>query len=704
MCFKITVLFAVITISCLSKQAWGVKPTLEEMSASKKWIMENLGPEASVLPFSFKYGDQSSANLLKNWKTEHSQKRLDKNRTEQTLRFTDRDTGLEVRAEAIVYNDFPAVEWVLYFKNTGKSDTPILENILPLDTSISVSNSKPILHYSKGALCCIDDFAPVEQTLEPKSRVHLQPGGGRSSSEVLPFFNIELGSEGVVMAIGWTGEWAVDFSRDEEDNLQMHAGMALTHLKLHPAEEIRTPRILMLSWQGERIRGNNMLRRFILAHHRPVPNGKPLTLPIILGSWGGTAVTEHLKNIQRVIEHDLPIECYWIDAEWFGQGSWWNQAGNWHIKDDLYPQGFEPISNLLHQSGRQFLLWFEPHRVCKGTPWYNEFKERSNWLLELGNGEDSYKQWKNGGWPVPHEDSKWVIYESRRSQMNEGELLFNIGKEEAREFLTDFISEKIEEFGLDWYREDANIAPLEYWRHADKPDRQGITEIRYIEGLYEFWDELLQRHPHLRIDNCASGGRRIDLESISRSAALHRTDWAHDSIHAQCHSYGLFYWVPLHMAGRGAVLKKGNEYEFRSVMTAGLKVRLWKQNESNSAQKGQEAKKLLKQYISIKKFYYGDYYPLTQYSKGKDIWMAYQLHLPDSNEGIVVVLKRHLSSRTSALFQLNALERDASYQVTNLDTEQSKTITGGELIDTGLEVQLMNKPDSSLIHYLHMEK
>lgn len=188
-----------------------VQPMAEEMASLKKWIMENFWPEASVPPFSFKYGGQSSADLLKTWKTEHSLKNLDENRTEDTLKFTDPDTGLEVRVEAIVYSDFPAVEWVLYLKNTGTSDTPILENILPLDIHTSVSNSNPILHYAKGALCCIDDFAPVKKILGPKAHIHLQPGGGRSSSEVTPFFNIESGSNGVVLSIGWTGEWAGHF-------------------------------------------------------------------------------------------------------------------------------------------------------------------------------------------------------------------------------------------------------------------------------------------------------------------------------------------------------------------------------------------------------------------------------------------------------------------------------------------------------------
>ncbi len=92
--------------------------------------------------------------------------------------------------------------------------------------------------------------------------------------------------------------------------------------------------------------------------------------------------------------------------------------------------------------------------------------------------------------------------------------LLNLGNDDVRQFLTDFVAERIEQYGLDWYREDFNIAPLEYWQEADAPDRVGISEIRFVTNLYAMWDELLARFPHLAIDNCASGGRRIDLETI----------------------------------------------------------------------------------------------------------------------------------------------------------------------------------------------
>ena len=98
-------------------------------------------------------------------------------------------------------------------------------------------------------------------------------------------------------------------------------------------------------------------------------------------------------------------------------------------------------------------------------------------------------------------------------------FLFNLGNPEACRWMSRYIGDFIEQNGIDYYRQDFNIEPEGFWYANDKPGRQGICEIRYIEGLYAFWDYLLQRFPHLLIDNCASGGRRLDLETTSRSAA-----------------------------------------------------------------------------------------------------------------------------------------------------------------------------------------
>jgi alpha-galactosidase len=636
------------------------------------------GPSNPQGPCSFIYGSRKSSELLKGWKHAVHTWTSASSRREVTATWTDPKSGLEVRIEGVRFPDFPALEWVLHFKNAGTAETPILESVWPLEfrpTDAAEAGKNIVLHYAKGSLCCIDDFAPVEKALTPGTEVHLQPGGGRSSSEVLPFFSVDGGGGGVIVGIGWTGQWSATFGRDKENRFYARAGMATTHLRLRPGEEIRTPRMLALFWQGDRMRGQNLLRRFLLAHHRPTPGGKPLVLPVLVGSWGGSPATEHLKTIERIKHHNLPIELYWIDAEWFGQAPWFRSAGNWEVRKDLYAQGFRAISDPLHASGRKLLLWFEPQRVCPGTPWA-KLKDRPGWLLDLKQGEPAYKQ-RNMSWGVPHEDPRWILWESRRSQIVEGDMLWNMGEPAARQFLTDWLSERIKEFGLDWYREDFNVAPLEYWQGADPPDRRGITEIRYVTGLYAMWDELLRRHPHLAIDNCASGGRRIDLETIGRATALWRTDWPADAIHRQCHTLGLMPWVPLHMS-------------------EGVELKLPPQDDEKSMR---EAKALIEQYLAIQKYYYGDFYPLTPYSQSPDAWMAYQLDLPESGEGLLVVLKRPKSAVKSQRLRLFGLDRGAAYEVTNLDSSQSQKIGGNVLTDQGLEVMLAGQPDSALVRY-----
>ncbi len=680
-----------------------------EMAAAGRWAVtlgakstgESAATEglAAMKPmgelFSFTYGERPSAEFLAQWKQTSDSSTGADGKTIFTKTFTDPATGLEVRAEAVVFADFPAVEWVMHFKNTGMEDSPILENVLPLDSELSVAGRPglPVLRYAKGALCSSDDFAPVEKAFEPGAAIHLQPGGGRSSSEVMPFFNLDLGGAGMILGVGWSGEWAASFTRDADDRMRIESGMAKTHLKLHPGEEIRTPRMLALFWQGEPVRGNNLLRRFLLAHHRPQQEGTPLVLPVLLTAWGGRPVADHLKTIERIEKRGLPIGMYWIDAEWFGGTPWWKHPGNWAVRKDLYPQGLRAVSDPLHRAGKKLLLWFEPQRVCRGTEWAS-FLDRPGWLLELKGGTPEYKQ-HNMDWKVPHEDPRWVQWESRRSQIQENDMLWNMGEPAARRFLTEWLSDRIDEFGLDWYREDFNIAPYEYWQEADTPDRVGMTEIRFIEGLYAMWDELLQRHPGLAIDNCASGGRRIDLETIGRATALWRTDYPDSARVIQGHTFGLLSWVPLNMSD-GAVMAEGNAYEWRSVMTAGLNVKLPEKDDEKTAA---AAKAQIEQYLSIQKYFYGDYYPLTKYSQAKDVWMAYQLDLPERGEGLLVVLKRPESKEGKITLKLKGLEGGASYEVANLDTEERRNLSGRSLMSEGFEVELAKQPDSALIRY-----
>jgi alpha-galactosidase len=660
-------LMLIVNSPCLIQ---AVTPSPGEFALCRHWLEQvagDAGADINRYGFSFRYGGVASGQLLTNWARQTTAIRRDTQRTQHTVIYRDPVTGLEIRGEAAVFSDFPAVEWVVHFRNTAATNTPLLESIQALDTALPVPHSgQTTLRWAKGAVASFDDFAPQEFNLKPGAHLRLQPGGGRSASQVLPFFNLEGAAGGVVAAIGWSGEWAAEFGGGTQGAPRLKAGMAGTRLTLHPGESIRTPRVLLLFYQGDQWRGQNLLRQFILVHHRPQLAGRPMVAPITCGNWGGTRAEVHLDNIRKIIQEKLPIDYYWIDAEWYGQpgGSWPVNVGHWAVKRDLYPVGFKPLSDALRKTGRELMLWFEPERVYKTTPWR---REHPDWLMDMGR------------------DS----------------LLWNLGRPEARQFMENFISDRVEEFGLGCYRQDFNLDPLPYWQAADAPDRQGMTEIRYIEGLYAFWDQLLERHPSLIIDNCASGGRRIDLETIGRATPFWRTDGPRDAIAHQCHSYGLMAWVPLSATSQD---RAGDDYEFRSSMGSSLCLNWWVSGDVPAEKIPANfsfawARKTLTQYLELRKFYYGDYYPLTRYSQARDVWMVYQLDRPDLGKGLVVALRRPLSPYDSGRFPLHGLEERAVYKITNLDTGAQLTHPGQELLRQGLAVRLESQPDSALLLY-----
>ena len=110
-------------------------------------------------------------------------------------------------------------------------------------------------------------------------------------------------------------------------------------------------------------------------------------------------------------------------------------------------------------------------------------------------------------------------------------------------------------------------------------------------------------------------------------------------------------------------------------------------------------RRVMGQWREFARFYYGDYYPLTSYSLDSDVWMAWQFDDPAESAGMVQAF-RHADRRyESARFPLRGLEPDATYVVRNLDEETSQELTGRQLADPGLLVELRAQPDSTVILY-----
>lgn len=616
--------------------------------------------------FSFLLNGRHSSEFLPRWTRDVTTEALGDAVTLHRFTYRDPETQLAAIVEMKEFGDFPAVEWVVRFRNDGPADTPLLEDIQAMDVSW-VATEETWLHRSHGSRSGLEDFAYRRDRLEAGAALAMDAQGGRSSTNWLPFFNLQTADRGVVAAIGWSGQWAAAVSRDDAEAVSLRAGMERTHLVLHPGEEIRTPSAALLFWEGKPIDGNNLLRRFIVAHHTARPDGQLLQAPFATGGWGGMKTEVHLENIRRVKEEQLPYDIYWIDAGWYGTpesyspieftGKWAGQVGNWYPNPVAHPDGMRPIGEAAQDAGLRFLLWFEPERAIWGTQ-------------------------------VTQEHPEWFLGERMAGQ----NVLLDLGNAEARGWLTGYISQCITDWKLGFLRQDFNMEPLPYWRAADAPDRQGMAEIGHIQGLYAFWDELLRRHPGLVIDNCASGGRRLDLETTGRSIPLWRSDYqcfpGAAPLAAQCHTFGLSYWLPL--SGTSAHIRDGSTYDFRSALTAAL---------SFGSALPEWRSKMMADYRRVRPLWYGDYYPLTPYSTSRDVWCAYQLHRTDLAEGVVLAFRREECPFTGAEFALSGLEPDAEYRLEDADTGETWTMTGRGLAEEGLRLSIDGARESRLVFY-----
>ncbi len=638
---------------------------------SVRWLDENQSDMLlmkEVIPFTFMYGGSPSSALLGSWERKVETKDCP-DRTEYRVTWTDPKTGLCVTAVAGAFKRYPAVEWLLTFENTGSADTPILEKVQAVDAGLATGYvRKPgILHRLEGDACGDRSFFPVDGVLEGGKTIRMAPTAGRpSNTTAFPFFNFEYEGCGLITAIGWSGQWAASFERADTGPTRLKAGMELTHLLLHPGEKIRTPRILLMSWKGDRVAAHNRFRRLMLFHYVPKQDGRPARLPFVSQcfdrySWSAAVPdwgTERGQIAAAKFAQSIGCTHHWLDAAWF-VGGFPNGVGNWFCKPKEFPNGLKPVGDACHQMGLKFVLWFEPERVAPGTEIAREHPD-----FVFGGAK--------GG-------------------------LFKLNDPAARKWLTELLSKRIGEFGIDIYRNDFNIDPLGYWRANDTPDRQGMTEIRYVEGHYQMWDELLSRHPGLQIDNCASGGRRIDLETCMRSLPLWRSDTSCSAGHPewnQVQTIGLSQYIPFHTACGWTP----EPYDFRSSATGGA-ICQWAYLDPNFPL--EQAKAVMAEAKENSIYWYGDFYPLTSCTLNSDHWAAYQFHRPDMNAGLVLVFRRAESNYTALGANLRAVKADTTYRVEFVDQAMKKTVrtmTGKELSES-MELRVPQKGSSVVIRY-----
>ncbi len=603
--------------------------------------------QSSLLPTSFVYGGDPSARLLEAWPQETQEPFPVRGGTCYRAIWRGPD-GFQMRLDATVFDNPAALELRWTLTNGGEAPSGLVTEAYAVDLGVPSQPGRWVLHSIMGGTTGdLKDANPgFALARTPLGEKYLTVSGGRSSNGHLPFFRLEevYGGRGMALALGWSGQWKAHAAYSEKTGeVSFTAGMEPVHFRLPPGESVRMPSALFVPYQGEHNTGMNLLRRVLRKHYQGLLNGHAIDPPVSFSSWFvfHNDVNEGMLTELAEAAAPLGIEYFCLDAGWF-EGGFPHGVGNWTVDHAKFPRGLRAVADNVHEKGMKFGLWFEPERVSEGTRWHRE-----------------------------HED---LLFDARAG----GERrLLDLGKPEARQLILDMVSGYVLELGVDWIRYDFNVAPLGFWQEAEVEDAQGLVQLRYINGLYAVLDELMRRHPGLLIEQCASGGRRIDLETIRYGHTFWKSDNTRDMALMRFHQTGGNTFMP------GGLLNT-NYCEFASEgevpalfagpLGFGLDFRALDTKQRDFL------KKVISGYKSVRQFINEDYHPLFEQTRTQLDWTGWFFIDSAADRGFCVVYRPESSPDE---MQRLHLPLEGRFQTKNLLTGEQRSWP-----ETGLELKL----------------
>ncbi|ACZ31923.1 glycoside hydrolase clan GH-D [Xylanimonas cellulosilytica DSM 15894] len=187
-------------------------------------------------------------------------------------------------------------------------------------------------------------------------------------------------------------------------------------------------------------------------------------------------------------------DYFCIDAGWYAdEGDWWDAIGEWEPSAKRFPDGGLAVPiGAIRAAGMIPGLWLEPEVVGVRSPMAHRLPD------------EAFLQ-RHGMRVVEHD-----------------RYLLDMRHPAAREHLDATVDRLVEEFGLGFFKLDYNVTPgLGTDLNADSP---GDGLLEHTRAYLRWLDGVLERHPHLVIENCASGAQRADYGLLSRLEMQSTTD------------------------------------------------------------------------------------------------------------------------------------------------------------------------------------
>ncbi|HWQ13790.1 MAG TPA: alpha-galactosidase [Roseiflexaceae bacterium] len=604
-----------------------------------------------------------------------------------TVHLAHEQAGLAIDYHARSYAGAALLETWIVVRNTGERPARVTRlDSLALDLPAA---SYELLSFT-GSWGL--EFEPRRTRLD--AAVTLESRAGRSSKGDVPWLTLARAGGGLLSAAPvWSGNWAMRLEPLQDGGYRLSGGLNDWEFfaELAPGESIAAPPVaLALAAGGDTNALSTQYARVGRAHWYP-RNALSEALPVEWNHWWSyedKTIDEATFRANVDAAARLGVEVCTLDAGWFGPTDpathWYDYRGDWDMVNSArFPSGIRALADYTHAAGMKFGLWCE----IEGLGGRARLAERRPELVATRGGE------RLG----------YVC----------------LGSPAGQEWAFETLERLIVGYGADWIKLDFNLDPGAGCDRTDHGHGAGDGLYAHYRGYERLLERVRARYPEVVLENCSSGGLRIDLaiarqthmaflsdpdwpehslqcfwgvsELLAPGACLHWSycDWAHarhrhqtfDPRDPRLQPHQLDYYTRISMLHRYGFSQKLPDLPPWVAQRLAHHTRVYK----DLARRFVRDADLLRLTGQPRRFGEGER------------WAAFQYAMPDGGEHLLFVFRLH-GGEAARSVRLARLDPARAYTLTWEGEARQERRTGAELMEVGLACADLPEEGSALIH------
>ena len=316
--------------------------------------------------------------------------------------------------------------------------------------------------------------------------------GSMPVRKYFPFLVLENSAEGkfIGLQLYCASSWQIEVFRNTDD-ISVQGGLADRDFgnwtkKLTPGEKFESPKAVVA--EGASL---EEVCDLLVKAQKPRIADVDKDLPVIFNeyctTWGNPSIENLTKTADKLKGSGvryLVIDCGWYKPE--GVENWFDAAGDWIPSTKLFPQGIKAAADMIRDHGLIPGIWFEFENVGSVAAAFNE----TDHVL------------KRDGYPV--------TVGARR--------FWDLRQKWVWDYLDKKVLGLLKECQMGYLKVDYNE---NIGQGVDGPESYGENLRQCLAQSQNYFRHIAEEMPGLVIENCASGGHRLEpsmMELVSQAS------------------------------------------------------------------------------------------------------------------------------------------------------------------------------------------